>query len=124
MRSPMRIAACAAGTLTVANRQAAMALEVQDAKSMRLDGIAVVFAAVESDAARELEPLYARHVPTISTARPFRMEPDVPLVIPGVNLDHMAIVQRAATAARMEGFHRDAAELHCDGTGGDTQGAG
>ena len=71
---------------------AALALEVQDAKSMRLDGIGLVFAAVESEAARELEPLYAQHVPTISTARPYRMEPDVPLLIPGVNLDHLAIV--------------------------------
>src|ERR1700682_5742979 len=43
---------------------AALALEVEDATLMRLDGIGVVFAAVESKAARELEPLYARHVPT------------------------------------------------------------
>jgi len=71
---------------------AALQLEVQDAKSMRLEGVKLVFAAVESEAARELEPIYARHVPTISTARPHRMEPDVPLVIPGVNLDHLTIV--------------------------------
>src|SRR5690348_3545260 len=67
----------------------ALKLEVQDASSMRLDDVKLVFAAVESEAARELEPLYARHVPTVSTARPHRMEPDVPLVIPGVNLDHL-----------------------------------
>src|SRR5216684_3895372 len=70
----------------------ALGLEVQDAKSLRLGGIGVVFAAVESEAARELEPIYAAHVPTISTARPHRMNPDVPLVIPGVNLDHLAMV--------------------------------
>lgn len=70
----------------------ALRLPVQDAKALRLDGIKLVFAAVESEAARELEPLYAQHVPTISTARPYRMEADVPLVIPGVNLDHMGIV--------------------------------
>ena len=68
----------------------ALRLPVQDARTLRLDGIKTVFAAVESEAARELEPIYAQHVPTISTARPYRMEPDVPLVIPGVNLDHMA----------------------------------
>src|SRR6266851_685577 len=71
---------------------AALKLEVQDAKAMRLDRIRLVFAAVESEAARELEPLYAKHVPTISTARPYRMESDVPLMIPGVNLDHLAII--------------------------------
>src|ERR1700681_1687400 len=72
----------------------ALGLEVQDAKSLRLSGIGVVFAAVESEAARELEPIYAAHVPTISTARPHRMAPDVPLVIPGVNMDHAGIVHQ------------------------------
>src|SRR5579863_3075978 len=83
---------------------AALALEVQDARSMRLDGIRLVFAAVESEAARELEPLYAKHVPTISTARPFRMEPDVPLVIPGVNLDHLAIVKEQQRRRGWKGY--------------------
>src|SRR5713226_1826010 len=70
----------------------ALALTVQDARGLDLKGIDLVFAAIESEAARELEPLYARYVPTISTARPHRMDPDVPLVIPGVNLDHLAVV--------------------------------
>ncbi len=83
---------------------AALKLEVQDARSMRLDGIGVVFAAIESEAARELEPLYARHVPTISTARPYRMDPDVPLVIPGVNLDHLAIVDNQKRSRGWKGF--------------------
>ncbi len=82
----------------------ALGLEVQDAKSMRLDGIGVVFAAVESEAARELEPIYAAHVPTISTARPHRMDPDVPLVIPGVNLDHMAIVREQRRRRGWKGY--------------------
>jgi aspartate-semialdehyde dehydrogenase len=84
--------------------QAALSLAVQDAKAMRLDGIKLVFAAVESEAARELEPLYARHVPTISTARPYRMEPDVPLVIPGVNLEHLAIVSEQRRRRGWAGF--------------------
>jgi aspartate-semialdehyde dehydrogenase len=83
---------------------AAMALAVQDAKKLKLEGIDLVFAAVESEAARELEPLYARHVPTISTARPFRMEPDVPLVIPGVNLDHLGLVAQQRRRRDWRGF--------------------
>lgn len=79
-------------------------LEVQDAKSLRLEGIKIVFAAVESEAARELEPLYAQHVPTISTARPFRMEPDVPLVIPGVNLEHMGLVDQQRRRRGWKGY--------------------
>jgi aspartate-semialdehyde dehydrogenase len=84
--------------------EAAVKLEVQEARSMRLDGVKLVFAAVESEAARELEPLYARHVPTISTARPHRMEPDVPLVIPGVNLDHLAIVNEQRRRRGWSGY--------------------
>jgi aspartate-semialdehyde dehydrogenase len=84
--------------------RAALALEVQDARSLRLDGIRLVFAAVESEAARELEPLYAQHVPTISTARPFRMETDVPLLIPGVNLDHIAIVSEQQRRRGWKGY--------------------
>jgi aspartate-semialdehyde dehydrogenase len=83
---------------------AALGLEVQDARSLRMDGIAVVFAAVESEAARELEPLYAARVPTISTARPYRMEPDVPLVIPGVNLEHLAIASEQRRRRGWKGF--------------------
>jgi len=82
----------------------ALGLEVQEAKALRLDGIRLVFAAVESEAARELEPLYGRHVPTISTARPFRMEPDVPLVIPGINLDHLAIVREQQRRRGWKGY--------------------
>jgi aspartate-semialdehyde dehydrogenase len=82
----------------------ALKLEVQDAKSMRLDDVKLVFAAVESEAASELEPIYARHVPTISTARPYRMEPDVPLIIPGVNLDHLAIINEQRRRRGWSGF--------------------
>ncbi len=82
----------------------ALRLPVQDAKTLRLDGIKIVFAAVESEAARELEPLYARHVPTISTARPYRMEADVPLVIPGINLDHLAMVHEPRRRRGWKGY--------------------
>jgi aspartate-semialdehyde dehydrogenase len=81
-----------------------LALPVQDAKGLALKGIDLVFAAVESEAARELEPIYARHVPTLSTARPYRMEPDVPLVIPGVNLDHLALINEQKRRRGWQGF--------------------
>src|SRR5262245_44437895 len=61
-------------------------LPVADAAHLDLDGVELVFAAVESDAARELEPAYARAVPVVSTASAFRYEPDVPIALPGVNL--------------------------------------
>jgi aspartate-semialdehyde dehydrogenase len=82
----------------------ALRLEMQDAKLMRLEGIKLVFAAVESEAARELEPIYARQVPAVSTARPYRMESDIPLVIPGVNLDHLAIISEQRRRRGWSGF--------------------
>ncbi len=83
---------------------AAMQLIVQEAKALRLDGIGVVFAAVESEAARELEPIYAAKAPTISTARPHRMESDVPLLIPGVNLDHIALLKEQRRRRGWKGY--------------------
>ncbi len=82
----------------------ALGLEVQVARSLKLDGIGLVFAAVESEAAHELEPIYAARVPTISTARPHRMEPDVPLVIPGVNLDHLALISEQKRRHKRKGY--------------------
>ena len=40
----------------------------------------------------------------MSTARPFRMEPDVPLLIPGVNLDHIAIVSEQQRRRGWKGY--------------------
>jgi aspartate-semialdehyde dehydrogenase len=59
---------------------------VQDAARLSPDGIDLVFAAVESDAARELEPRFAERVPVVSTASAFRYEADVPVFLPAVNL--------------------------------------
>jgi len=57
----------------------------------------LVFSAVESDVARELEPRLAAELPVISAASTFRMEPDVPLLIPPVNAAHVGMLagQRA-----------------------------
>jgi aspartate-semialdehyde dehydrogenase len=81
-----------------------LALPVGDARRLDLDGVALVFAAVESEAARELEPLYAAKAPTISTARAHRTEPDVPLVIPGVNLDHLELLAEQRKRRKWGGF--------------------
>jgi aspartate-semialdehyde dehydrogenase len=59
---------------------------------MSADGIDVVFAAVESDAARVLEPRFAARVPVFSTASAFRYEHDVPILIPGVNPEQAALI--------------------------------
>jgi aspartate-semialdehyde dehydrogenase len=68
------------------------AIRVEEAARLDAARVDLVFTAVESDAARELEPRYAKTTPVISTASAFRYEPDVPVFIPGVNLDHDRLI--------------------------------
>lgn len=59
----------------------------------------LVFSALDATAAGELEPRFARAGRfVLSNAKHFRMEPDVPLVIPEVNAAHLALLD--AQAAR------------------------
>jgi aspartate-semialdehyde dehydrogenase len=48
----------------------------------------LVFSAVSREVALEWEPRFAKRVPVISTASAFRYEPDVPILIPGINDAH------------------------------------
>lgn len=53
----------------------------------------IIFAALDSDIARDLEPRFAAAgCAVISNSSAFRMQADVPLVIPEVNADHLALV--------------------------------
>jgi len=53
----------------------------------------VVFSALDAGAAREIEPAFARAGARVfSNASAFRMEPDVPLVVPEVNPDHVELL--------------------------------
>ncbi len=81
-----------------------LALPVHEAAYLNLSGIDVVFSAVEAEAARELEPLYARTTPVISTASAFRYEDDVPILIPGVNLDHVPLLEGQKRKRGWKGF--------------------
>lgn len=64
----------------------------------------LVFTAVESEQAREIEPLIARTTPVISTASAFRYEPDVPLIIPGINSDHARLIRWQQQRRGWRGF--------------------
>jgi len=59
----------------------------------------IVFSALDSDAAQEVEAAFARAGRLVlSNARNYRMDADVPLLIPEVNPDHLELlpIQRAA----------------------------
>lgn len=53
----------------------------------------LVFSAVESVAARDIETAMAAHVPVISTSSAYRYEEDVPILIPGVNDEHADLLE-------------------------------
>lgn len=65
---------------------------VEDAASMSMEGLELVFSAVETDAARDLEARYATHLPVVSTASAYRYESDVPIILPAVNGDHAGLL--------------------------------
>jgi aspartate-semialdehyde dehydrogenase len=54
----------------------------------------VIFAALDSDIAREMEPQFAASgCAVISNSSAFRMQADVPLVIPEVNREHLGLIE-------------------------------
>src|SRR5713226_3424682 len=66
-----------------------MVESVDDIKAENLD---LIFSSVESEAAREIETKFAKAIPVISTSAAYRYEPDVPILIPGINDEHVALL--------------------------------
>ncbi len=64
----------------------------------------LVFSAVESDVAIELEPKLAKDVPVVSAASAFRYENDVPLLIPPINADHVSLLEVQRQKRGWKGF--------------------
>jgi len=81
-----------------------LGLKVELAEELVLDDIDIVFTAIESDAAKKLEPIYAKKVPVFSTASAYRYEPDVPVFLPGVNQDHAALIEVQRKNRGFKGF--------------------
>ena len=84
---------------------AVLDLEVQDASQLDPGQVDVVFSLIESDAARELEPRFARAVPTLSSASAYRYEPDVPVLVPGVNMvSHLPLIEHQKRRRGWSGY--------------------
>ncbi len=79
-------------------------MTVLDSTALPLAELDLVFSAVESDAARELETSYAAHLPVISTASAYRYEDDVPIIIPAINGDHAGLVAAQRKNRNWKGF--------------------
>ena len=79
-------------------------MTVQNADNFDATSVDLVFTAVESDAARQLEPKYALTTPVVSTASAFRYFDDTPIFVPGVNNSHSALLQRQQKERGWKGF--------------------
>ena len=65
----------------------------------------LVFSALPSEVAREVEPQFARAGYAVcSNASAFRTAPDVPLLIPEVNADHLALIEVQRAQRGWEGL--------------------
>jgi aspartate-semialdehyde dehydrogenase len=60
-------------------------LKVQDLAKFDFAGTDIVFSAAGSDVSKEFAPKAAKHAVVIDKTSLFRMEPDIPLVVPEVN---------------------------------------
>jgi aspartate-semialdehyde dehydrogenase len=56
--------------------------------------VAIALSGLPTDVAREVEPRWAARVAVCSNASTYRMTPDVPLLIPEVNPDHIGMIER------------------------------
>ncbi len=60
-------------------------MTIKNIEEVNVSELDLVFSAVESVAARDIETKFAKHIPVISTSSAYRYEEDVPILIPGVN---------------------------------------
>ena len=65
----------------------------------------IIFAALDTDIALELEPRFAEAgCAVISNSAAFRMQADVPLVIPEVNADHLVLIEQQTSRKASGGY--------------------
>lgn len=80
-------------------------LPVVPCRPSELPGVKIVFSALPAEVAGEIEAEFAQEgVAVFSNAKNYRMLPDVPLVVPEVNADHIDAIPQQQKAHRWPGF--------------------
>ncbi len=79
-------------------------MKVSKVEDVDLQAFDLIFTALESDDAKVIEPNFAKSVPVISTAAAFRYESDVPILIPGINDNHMELLNIQRKSRGWRGF--------------------
>ncbi len=70
----------------------------------RLDEYDIVFSALPTDIAKEIEGKAAQQKPVISTASAYRYEEDVPILVPEVNAEHSPLIEKQKKNRGWKGF--------------------
>ncbi|QMU53971.1 MAG: aspartate-semialdehyde dehydrogenase [Nitrosopumilus sp.] len=68
-------------------------MTVKSIDELEVSKLDLVFSAVESVAARDIETKMAEDLPVISTSSAYRYEDDVPILIPGINDEHAELLE-------------------------------
>jgi len=68
-------------------------MTVKTVDELDVSQLDLVFSAVESEAARDIETKMAADLPVISTSSAYRYEEDVPILIPGINDEHAELLE-------------------------------
>lgn len=77
--------------------------DVENSDDLDPSNYDVAFSALESNPAILLESRFAKHIPVVSTSSAYRYESDVPILVPGVNEDHISLL-REQRKRGWEGF--------------------
>jgi len=81
-----------------------LGIQVENGDAFDPQGLDVVFSATESDVAVVQEARFAKTTPVVSTASAFRTEPDVPLLVPNVNMQHAELLHHQRKSRGWKGF--------------------
>ena len=68
-------------------------MTVRSIDELDVSQLDLVFSAVESEAARDIETKMAEDLPVISTSSAYRYEEDVPILIPGINDEQIELLE-------------------------------
>jgi aspartate-semialdehyde dehydrogenase len=68
-------------------------MEVKTVDGLDVSQLDLVFSAVESEAAKDIESKMAADVPVVSTSSAYRYEEDVPILIPGINDEQIELLE-------------------------------
>jgi aspartate-semialdehyde dehydrogenase len=87
------------------SRIAAMTLQPNIPEGSAIELPKIIFAALDADIARELEPKFAAAgCAVISNSSAFRMVADVPLVVPEVNANHLSLIEAQSWRKESGGY--------------------